>query len=459
MIRPTLVGRLLRWQISLTVAVCLLLVAAVALWGGLWLRESQDDQLRAQVESLCNGVRSEREEMPGEREAAVEFFREYGLWDHRQEYWSASGELWAARGEPELDGPPVAHSVRGGDCRSSRLGPDRAYLRICARRCAGGATARIATADVLYLPSVRRILAGLALLLAATTVAGALAGRFVFGRLLRPVTQMERAAQELADATDRWSVGVSPPYRELAQLERAFDDLLRRLHQALEREKRFTQEASHELRTPLTAARLRLESLLEARRDDPALRAELERILRNCHSLDRLVGALLILARSDRSDISEDWINLADVVRDAVARQREIHAVRDGRWTVEAPDEVLVQGNEELLSRAVENLLENAQRHAGPDPRVRVALAVENGLARVAVEDDGPGIPEPLRDALFERFRRGASHDREGVGLGLAVVRSVARRHGGRVWVEPAESGGARFSIELPLRRANLNAG
>jgi signal transduction histidine kinase len=249
-------------------------------------------------------------------------------------------------------------------------------------------------------------------------------------------------------------VGARPA--ELASLERAIDGLLARVGDALAREKRFTQEASHELRTPLTLLRVRIEHLTQHLADRPALGGEAQEALRDVESLDRLVEALLLLARSESAGLPSTPVNLCDIAREAAARQ--IRALGKDGWTLEvtAPDEILVRGSEELLARAVSNLIENARKFGGDRPRVRVRVLEESGRGVIAVDDDGPGILPELRPLVFERFVRGPAERNRvpGVGLGLAVVRAVAERHGGDVSAGAGPLGGEEIRISIPLLRA-----
>ena len=175
------------------------------------------------------------------------------------------------------------------------------------------------------------------------------------------------------------------------------------------REKRFSQEASHELRTPLTVLRGRLEQLAQELAARPDLAREARAAVEDVESLDRLVGALLLLARSESAPLPMTPVNLCDLAREAARQHPSAGGLRPASIEVEAPDEILVRGSEELLGRALGNLLENARKFGGAGARIRIRVHRQRGDAVLCVEDDGPGIPPEQRPFVFERFFRSPS--------------------------------------------------
>ncbi len=208
---------------------------------------------------------------------------------------------------------------------------------------------------------------------------------------------------------------------------------------AREREAQFAAEAAHELRTPLA----RIASIAQSAQSAPdprVLEDALRRIAALAVDASGIVGDLLALVREERvaPRLSEP-VDLGAVVQAAAASPREARAelvlTRDGpRW---------VTGDERRLRRLVDNLLDNAQRHA----RERVLVSVVSDATTVAltVEDDGDGVPLALRERIFERFVR-AHDDEGGSGLGLAICREIARAHGGDIALEEC----SRFVVRLP---------
>ena len=237
---------------------------------------------------------------------------------------------------------------------------------------------------------------------------------------------------------------------EVGDLSRRFNDAAERVQSLMDSQaallrsqKSLLANASHELRSPLARIRMALE--LSGSAPSPTVRAE---IGRNIVELDQLIDEILLASRLDAKELdlgTMEEVDLVGLVAEEAARVNADFEPADGVTSV------LVPGVNRLLRRAVRNLLENARRYGGQD--VSAELWTENGQAVVVVNDRGPGVPEDQRERIFEPFYRmpGASESHGGVGLGLALVRSIAERHGGRVSCGPREGGGARFRLEFPL--------
>jgi signal transduction histidine kinase len=235
---------------------------------------------------------------------------------------------------------------------------------------------------------------------------------------------------------------------EIDRLARTMNAMLARLQAAAERQRRFVADASHELRSPL--ARMRAELEVDAAHPSSAdPRATAESVLAETVGLQRLVDDLLLLARGDAGALPtrRDVVDLDDVVTAPIARARTAGATVDAS----AVRPVQVRGDRAQLERAAANLVENAVRHA----RGRVTVTVAErpaGTAELVVADDGPGIPAADRERVFERFARldaARSTADGGAGLGLAIARDIAERHGGGLTLGPSDAG-ARFVLTLP---------
>ncbi|HJQ99348.1 MAG TPA: HAMP domain-containing sensor histidine kinase, partial [Candidatus Polarisedimenticolaceae bacterium] len=297
------------------------------------------------------------------------------------------------------------------------------------------------------LSAVRRAAAVMLAALPLAAAFGTLLGRRLFRRRLAALTRLEGAVATTA-AEAGASIDVPAETREIATLQDAFNGLLARLSEALSRERRFTQEAAHELRTPLATLRARLEPLVG--REPRAAQA-----LADVEALDRLVDALLLLARSESAPLPTTPVNLCDLARDVAQRRSLTDGDGARRPEVVAPDEVLVRGSEDLLARALGNLVDNARKFGGPGARIVIRVREEGPRAIVSVSDDGPGIPAGSAERVFERFFRGASSrgTTDGAGLGLAVVRAIATRHQGTIDARPSDLGGAELLLDLPSLR------
>jgi signal transduction histidine kinase len=226
--------------------------------------------------------------------------------------------------------------------------------------------------------------------------------------------------------------------------------MLERLERAAARQRRFVGDASHELRTPLARIRAEVEVDL-ARPEDADWHVTHHSVLDETDQMQRLVDDLLILARADDGQLGarpHHVLDLDDVVLQEIRRAMAPPAVRIDASGVSAAQ---VDGNAEQLGRAVRNLLDNALRHAHGS--VAVSLVESDGSAVLTVQDDGPGIPPERHDEVFARFARldeARTRGAGGAGLGLAIVRSIAHAHGGRVEVANGTHSGARLVFSLP---------
>ncbi len=291
-----------------------------------------------------------------------------------------------------------------------------------------------------------------ALMIAAliTTVAGAVLGRWAAARTLRPLRETTQAA--LAIAGGRLDTRLeSADFADLAPFASAFNQMVDQLQERIEREARFASDVNHELRSPLTTLANSL-SVLEARRDELPPRAlqALDLLGAEVRRFRRLVDELLEISRFDATagDISRDEVTVGALVEHTVLATGADVPIRFAPGV--ASQHILV--DKRRFERIFANLFENAQRYAGGV----TLLAIEDhgDSVRFLVEDAGPGIAPEERDRIFERFSRGSTGRRrglgDGTGLGLAIVAQHVRQHGGKVWVEDRAGGGSRFVVELP---------
>ena len=230
---------------------------------------------------------------------------------------------------------------------------------------------------------------------------------------------------------------------EVAELARSFNLTADRIERLVEGLRRMLASASHELRSPLARMRVAVELLEDPR---PELR---ERITRDIGELDALIGELLLASQLDAIDHLErtEPVDLLALVAEEASR-----------FGLEVGGEpVTIQGDARMLRRLVRNLLENAERHGdGSALEVSVSRAPGRGAqgALLCVADRGPGVPEWERERIFQPFYRpaGVRESGQGVGLGLALVRQIARHHAGKARCRPREGGGTVFEVELGAR-------
>ena len=272
-------------------------------------------------------------------------------------------------------------------------------------------------------------------------------------RSLGRIAEVTTAAQNISEhALDR-RLSLPGPNDEVKELGDTFDGMLDRLQLAFAAQDRFVANASHELRTPLTVTRTALEIPLEQgdvpKRLEPALR----RALRATSQSERLISALLVLARSRTELTGTDTIDLAELVAGELAELADAAAMRGITVTSDLGSASVV-GEPALVERAVRNLLDNAIRHNIDDGELTVTLRTDDGLAVLEVANTGATLTRAAAAMLAEPFHRGEhsrlAGDRDGVGLGLAIVTSITGAHGGGLDLEPREGGGLIATLALP---------
>ena len=331
---------------------------------------------------------------------------------------------------PGLDAPPMG-----------RTDAERAFARARSEGRAGAGLPEWLTPPFGFVWWM--VLAGLAVALAAYPI---------IRRLTSRLEELERGVQ-------RWGSGelsLRLPVRghdEVAELTKRFNAAAEQIEQLLLSHKALLANASHELRSPLARIRMGLE-LLPGQAGNAAndkLKGELNR---NINELDQLVDEILLASRLDAANADIGAVETVDLTGLAAEEAARVNVGLEA-------EALSVQGSAKLLRRLLRNLLENALKYAKtPDAQDAVLVTLRQGRnakgqasALIWVEDRGPGVPAAQRERIFEPFYRmsGASEKDGGVGLGLALVKSIAQRHGGSVRCEERPGGGARFVVELPL--------
>ncbi|CAM5534235.1 MULTISPECIES: sensor histidine kinase [Streptomyces] len=279
-------------------------------------------------------------------------------------------------------------------------------------------------------------------------------GYAMAGRVLSPLGRITRTARQVAGSDLSRRIELDGPDDELKELADTFDDMLERLERAFTAQQRFVGNASHELRTPLAINR----TLLEVHLSDPNAPMELQQLgktlLATNERSEQLVEGLLLLARSDNQIVERKPVDLAEVATQAVD---QVHAEAEDKGVKIRGERkpAVVQGNGVLLERIALNLVQNAVRYNVPeDGWVEVDTEIQHGQAVLTVTNTGPVVPAYEIDNLFEPFRRLRTErtgSDKGVGLGLSIVRSVARAHGGHILAQPREGGGLVMRVTLPL--------
>jgi signal transduction histidine kinase len=294
------------------------------------------------------------------------------------------------------------------------------------------------------------------------TVLALLAGFAVARRAMRPIALLTAQAREITSTRDPSKrMPIPAAEDEVGELARTMDGMLGALdearaerEQALERQREFVADASHELRTPLTSVQANLELLQAEHGHAPEARHAADSALSSTRRMSRLVSDLLLLARADTGRrAARTDLDLSSIAGEALEEVRSIAGGR--RIEADLTEGLALRGNPDELHRLVLNLLENSVRHTPDGTLVELTVRPAGDEAVLEVSDDGPGLPEGMEEQVFDRFvrARGPADTAAGggSGLGLAIVRAVAEAHGGSVTAGSSRSGGALFSVRLPL--------
>lgn len=287
---------------------------------------------------------------------------------------------------------------------------------------------------------------------AGAALMAALVGRIAANRLVRPLRPVADAAQRIAagELDTRLEEDRDPDLRKLTM---AFNTMAAALESRVEREARFAADVSHELRSPLTAVTSAIE-IIERRRDQlPPQVIEAFTVLSSKVDLFRqMVLDLLEISRID-SGTAENAHDLIDV-QHLLGRVLDLHGAGDVGVEFLSGAPTSIRGDRRRLAQALGNIASNAKLYAGGLTHVSVA-SPRPGWISIILDDSGPGVAPEEREAIFGRFARGnagvAAGTSSGSGLGLALTGEHIRLHGGRLWVDEAPTGGARFVVELPV--------
>jgi signal transduction histidine kinase len=279
-------------------------------------------------------------------------------------------------------------------------------------------------------------------------------GWFVAGRVLAPLRTMTRRTQQISQHNLHERLALQGPADELKELAETIDDLLARLETAFDAQRRFVANASHELRTPLTMMRTSLDVAAGKPSLPPELRALDVKLREGLDEADRLLESFLALSRAESGGIGEQRpVSLRHLVEAAVEARTVLIRERDIEVKPIRGDAAVV-GEETLLARLVENLVDNAVRHNEARGWLSAAIEGCGGIGRLTIENGGIELDEAKVRDLAQPFRRVVADrtgSRDGFGLGLSIVAAIAAAHGGKLNLHARASGGLSASVELPL--------
>jgi two-component system, OmpR family, sensor kinase len=367
---------------------------------------------------------------------------------------TAPGATYATR--PEIR-TALAGRTAQGERHSASLGEDILFTAVpIVQRGQREGAVRVTQSLNAVRSEVRSDILALVGLGLAALVLGLIVAWLLAGFLSRPLRGLTAAARrvEAGDLDARAEEAGAREHREVAH---AFNEMTERLGQSMAAQRDFVANAAHQLRTPLTGLRLRLEAA-SLKTDDEALQRDLAAGEREAERLAKTVTDLLTLAREGQRPTAVAPLDLS--AAGEAAFERWISVAEERGADLELRDRsggARVDASAEDVAVILDNLIENAIEHTPPATTVLVELGADRAAGRIAVSDSGPGLEPGEEERVFERFFRGSSRgDRpRGSGLGLTIVRVLARRWGGEATIANRPEGGARAVVRLPLAAAD----
>jgi two-component system, OmpR family, sensor kinase len=290
----------------------------------------------------------------------------------------------------------------------------------------------------------------------AVLAAGLIGGYWFSGRAIKPIESISAAAAEISLSNLSRRIDVSGTETELTGLARTLNQMIDRLESAFSQQVRFTADASHELRTPLAVILSHAELALDKNRPANELRETIETCRRSALRMKTVVESLLTLARFDSGELQLECrpIDLARITADCAALVRSLAEKRRITLELDLESAGLV-ADPDRMSQVVTNLLTNAIRYNHDDGRVVMTTRSSKSDVVLSISDTGIGIGPEHLPHIFERFYRvdkARSRKDGGIGLGLAICKSIVEAHGGQIAVTSSEPGGTQFEVRLPKR-------
>lgn len=291
-------------------------------------------------------------------------------------------------------------------------------------------------------------------LLPAIVVLSALGGWLISTLSFKPLEEVIASAEAISGGEDLSKRIALPRGRsEINRLAGAFDDMFDRLERSFEAEAQFAGDASHELRTPVTVILAECETLESGEPAPKEYKEGIAIINSQAQQMSKLIGQLLHITRLEQGTQSASFerINLGELV--GVVCQQQKSVAPEGTELSWRAEDIMLEADVILMTRLLNNLIGNAFSYGRANGRVEVALHRENNSAVLTVSDDGIGIPPEQQQRIWKRFYRvdAARSGDKGTGLGLYMVRQIARIHGGEAYVESALGQGSTFTVRLPL--------
>jgi len=288
-------------------------------------------------------------------------------------------------------------------------------------------------------------------------LASAGVGYWMSRKALAPVDTLVRTARDITGTNLTQRLQTLKTGDELQRLTDTLNEMLDRIESAFQKITQFTADASHELRTPVSLIRTEAELALRRSRPQSEYEESLRQILHEAERTTQLIEQLLQVARADsgRESLTMQTLDLTKILRSTVNIWQQVAAARDIKFSTNIPEtDISVTGDQALLRRLADILLDNAFKYTPSPGFVKLVLEVRQETAVITVQDSGVGIAHEDQEKIFERFYRvdkARSRELGGVGLGLAIAQWIVAQHRGTIIVESKQGEGATFHVNLPL--------
>ena len=282
-----------------------------------------------------------------------------------------------------------------------------------------------------------------------------LGGLFIAKKALQPIYNITQTAKIIGrgDLTKRITEVES--HDEVGELSETFNEMLEKLENSFNKEKRFVSDASHELRTPVAIIMSYAEDLLsesESFHNRDEMMKSLNTIYNESKRMNTIISQLLALTRGDegRYQINKEEFDILEVLNNVIEQLQEMADCSNIKLSVTTVEHIIVKADQSLITQMMLNLVENAIKYGKKSGNVWVGAEISDNELLITVKDDGIGIADEHLKHIFERFYRAdQSRDRSGTGLGLSIVQWIINEHGGKIEVESNENRGTTFRIRL----------
>jgi len=295
------------------------------------------------------------------------------------------------------------------------------------------------------------ILTGVLLLLLAS-----FGGNLIIRKALLPIKSVVRTAKEITAEDLSLRIDSGNREDEIGELIETFNNMIARLEKSIKKIKQFSADVSHELRTPLTIIRGEIEVLLRKEREKNEYKKALKSILEETCKMEKIVEDLLLLSRIDVSKKIKltEKIFLDEILLRVFEKYEQLAKSKKINFSIRKIEPSQIKGNSILVERMISNIIDNAIRYTPPNGKVEISLRKNGNFVSLSIKDTGIGIPEEALPHIFDRFYvvdKSRSKEHGGVGLGLSIVKSVAKIHGAKIDVQSKVNEGTIFEIKFPL--------